>query len=410
MRHPRWSLLPLLLCGACAWVSQAELDARFDLDGDGVPRPDDCDDGDPGQGVRAVEVCDDAGRDEDCDGLADDDDDDAMGQRPWYLDGDGDGRGTIGVRVKACDPPLGFVAGSTDCDDADPSPDPEVCPSFLVSAGRAGACAVRGDGVLDCEVFSAQPEAGEVEAALAALPSGAGVLDVAVGDSHVCIVTTDEALRCAGVAPVVSQLLEDPGGTPGVGTVGVDAGPWLAVSADGPFTCALALDGAVTCWATGISFRRAPSARRFIEIETGAAHVCGRAADGAVECFGFCQGTGECDAPTVEALSGIVAGDTFSCGFVRDGSNARVRCWGASPTRDSGPRQIGERTVELSAEGGVLCELNDDGKVICVSGERSWEAPETAPPLVGVDTSVTAVCGLDPSGEPRCFGLDFGPR
>lgn len=400
----------LVLGVGCPWVSQADLDTRFDLDGDGVARPEDCDDGDPGQGRPAVEVCDEVGRDEDCDGRADDEDDDAVGQRPWYLDADGDGRGDIGVRIKACDPPPGFVAGSTDCDDTDPSPDPAVCPAFTVSAGRAGACAVRSDGVLDCEVFAEEDDAEAVEAALASLPAGAGVLDVAVGDTHVCLVTTDEVLRCAGDAPVVAQLPADPAGLPGGGTVGVDAGPWLSVSADGPFTCALALDGAVTCWATGISFRRAPTARRFIEIETGAAHVCGRAADGSVECFGFCQEDGECDAPLVESLSGVVAGDAFSCGFVRDGSSERVRCWGAAPLRDLGPRQIGERTVELSAEGGVLCELSDDRRTTCVSGERAWTSPAADPGLVGIDASTTAVCGLDPTGEPKCFGLDFGPR
>lgn len=33
--------------GGCALISEADLAARMDLDGDGVPRPDDCDDADP---------------------------------------------------------------------------------------------------------------------------------------------------------------------------------------------------------------------------------------------------------------------------------------------------------------------------------------------------------------------------
>ena len=149
-----WPLLHTI--AACALVSDADLMDRFDVDGDGVSRPDDCDDddkhvgqevdwfadqdgdgfgsGEPsarcvgGEGFSAVdgdcdegdqyaypgapEICD--GIDEDCDGVVDEDARDAT---PWYPDVDGDGFGDPTGVVIACTPPDGFIADNMDCDD-----------------------------------------------------------------------------------------------------------------------------------------------------------------------------------------------------------------------------------------------------------------------------------------------------
>jgi len=128
------------------------------MDGDGVPRPTDCDDSDASVRVNAYyadsdqdgfgsevmtrgcvleegyaersgdcddsdadinplgsEVCD--GADNDCDGLVDDDDEDAP-LFVWYRDEDGDGAGDQEVSTEACAPPVGYVTGDVvDCDD-----------------------------------------------------------------------------------------------------------------------------------------------------------------------------------------------------------------------------------------------------------------------------------------------------
>ncbi len=74
----------------------------------------DCDDGDPEVFPGSAERCD--SRDQDCDGMIDED---AVDATAWYLDGDGDGEGA-GAPVLACDAPDGAVATADDCDDADP--------------------------------------------------------------------------------------------------------------------------------------------------------------------------------------------------------------------------------------------------------------------------------------------------
>ena len=65
----------------------------------------------------ALELCDDAGIDENCDGVANDAT--AYDAIDWYEDKDGDGAGDPESTVKGCDQPLGYVERPDDCDDSD---------------------------------------------------------------------------------------------------------------------------------------------------------------------------------------------------------------------------------------------------------------------------------------------------
>lgn len=92
---------------------------------DAVASADDCGPYDPGRFPGAAETCD--GADEDCDGAVDEEVDTGA---TWCADTDGDGFGDSATCVSACDPPAGWVATDTDCDDtrADVNPRaPEVC-------------------------------------------------------------------------------------------------------------------------------------------------------------------------------------------------------------------------------------------------------------------------------------------
>jgi hypothetical protein len=83
----------------------------------------DCDDTDAEVHPDAPERCD--GVDQDCDGEVDED---VVGV--WYADADGDGFGDAGAALDECDPPEGYVADGTDCDDAQAAAfpgNPEVC-------------------------------------------------------------------------------------------------------------------------------------------------------------------------------------------------------------------------------------------------------------------------------------------
>ena len=86
---------------------------------------DDCDDDDDAVHPGAAEICN--GKDDDCDG-------NQPAVPSWYADADGDGYGDPLNGVASCDPPSGYVATASDCNDADPnvSPeDPERCDNAI---------------------------------------------------------------------------------------------------------------------------------------------------------------------------------------------------------------------------------------------------------------------------------------
>jgi len=76
---------------------------------------DDCDDADSASFPGAAEQCD--GRDNDCNGLADDGD--PVSDRVWFYDADGDGFGSAVDTLSACAVPEGYVVSGDDCDDGD---------------------------------------------------------------------------------------------------------------------------------------------------------------------------------------------------------------------------------------------------------------------------------------------------
>ncbi|MFT5584317.1 MAG: hypothetical protein ACI9VR_001902, partial [Cognaticolwellia sp.] len=79
----------------------------------------DCDDLDPAVNPAAQEICN--GLDDDCDGSIDMDAVDALS---WYADSDSDSYGDPGDLLLSCTQPGGYVADSTDCDDAQGNTNP----------------------------------------------------------------------------------------------------------------------------------------------------------------------------------------------------------------------------------------------------------------------------------------------
>jgi hypothetical protein len=91
-----------LFAAGCVFITDEEEAWRMDIDGDGIRRPMDCDDLDPGTG----------------------------GPRRVWPDRDGDQHGSSTMGVQACVPPVGYAAVDDDCDDDNGAiypGAPEVC-------------------------------------------------------------------------------------------------------------------------------------------------------------------------------------------------------------------------------------------------------------------------------------------
>src|SRR6185436_11758807 len=88
-----------------------------DLDLDGTPACQDCDDTNAARSPAANEVCN--AIDDDCDALVDDLDPDVdrNTMATFWKDADGDGHGDAAAPVLACAPPAGAVNNQDDCDD-----------------------------------------------------------------------------------------------------------------------------------------------------------------------------------------------------------------------------------------------------------------------------------------------------
>ena len=143
-----------------------------DTDGDGFGDPDasvqaceapeghvadgtDCDDGDPAVNPDAAEVCDPDQTDEDCDGHADEDDEDTdpSTMQSWVPDADGDGFFDHDSASLVCTPPASGswtqTPGEHDCDDTEHTVypgAPELCGDGLVNDCDSDAA----DVVADC--------------------------------------------------------------------------------------------------------------------------------------------------------------------------------------------------------------------------------------------------------------------
>jgi hypothetical protein len=105
----------------------------------------DCDDSNPAINPSAIEVCN--GKDDDCDLVPDD----GVAGSKWFRDVDGDKFGDPNKTLTACLQPSGYLADSRDCDDTDPTVNPNAIDSCL--DGRDRNC----DGVFDacdsCHAF-----------------------------------------------------------------------------------------------------------------------------------------------------------------------------------------------------------------------------------------------------------------
>ena len=155
------SLMATLACngpiaGTCpsgfVWSDDAHQCFAKDSDADGSADLYDCADDDPAVYPGAPEICD--GIDNDCNGVADDEDGNVLATTSYYADLDGDGVAGSLLVVKACEKPEGFYVSPGDCDDGDRDTWPgaeEICD------GRDNDC----DGEIEDEAICEGAGAGD---------------------------------------------------------------------------------------------------------------------------------------------------------------------------------------------------------------------------------------------------------
>ena len=222
-----------------------------------------------------------------------------------------------------------------------------------------------------------------------------------VADRATCVLQNDASVACFG--SLFGGIKDVPAG----------AG-WSAVAAGSFFGCVLDAQGAPTCWGRTSTFEvPMPSGLRLRSIAAGHSHVCGVSLQGEAVCWGVCA-QGECDGPT--ALGPVVevaAGRTHSCG--RDEAG-RVECWGGLKRYQQPPKEM--RFDQVVAGFEFSCGIMSRTKHVLCWGDNALlpppvgEFPENDPerhrfrPYTSISAMWNHVCGIDLSGETRCWGYN----
>ena len=389
----------------------------------------DCDDRSQDINPDAQEIC--SSRDEDCDGLVDENP-----IVPYFPDTDGDLRGDDSAEPQlACIPPVGFVSNNADCDDADPAVHGgrvETCDAVdndcdgLADEGLINCCGngdvdgfeqcedgnrMAGDGCDSncqievgwrCDETGCETDCGDGETVGAELCDDGNRFDgdmcsaacdrigqISVTSGGGCRVFANGAIDCWGE-------VEDP-----------PVGTYIDVFASSTGPCALREDRSVVCWDEGRTTRN-PSGE-YIDIAGAFDAACGIRADGSMHCF---DGQHSMDPIPNGPFTSIDVGDHLACAIREDQTLA---CVADDIAAGFPPEVLGEYPpagtfTQLSFAGTAGCAVGTDGTLSCFGandGGFILGSPPTGT-FEQVECSGLHCCALPANGRPVCWG--FGSR
>jgi len=233
-------------------------------------------------------------------------------------------------------------------------------------------CAVTTDDALKCAGLNSYISA-ETTTTIAGLESGVG--SVALSDAHACVVMVDGSVECWGAPGTGSDAA--PSTTPA--TVSGLPAATTAVTAGYDFSCALLTTGAVWCWGdnaegelgnndsthTTSSTPVDTGLSNVVAITSGNLHSCALISDGSVKCWGYNfsgqigdNSTTNRLAPvsvsTLSAVSAIAAGGDRTCAITNTGV---TKCWGANSNGGVGDNSTMDRYLPTAVNGTPAVKL-----------------------------------------------------
>lgn len=235
-----------------------------------------------------------------------------------------------------------------------------------IAAGGSFACArlaAATDSSVSCWGRNSSGQAGQYDMTTPRVAPGpvgglgSGVVGLAAGDSHACVIMAASGVRCWGEND--TGQLGDGDTTDSYLPVDVpNTADAASLAIGGSHSCLLSTAGEVRCWGSGSSGQIgdglslpsfaplvAPLPSAAVQIVAGTAHTCARLDDSRVFCWGnnvlgqVGDGTTENRASPVEitalgtATSALTAGAFHTCARLADGS---ARCWGSDESGQLG--------------------------------------------------------------------------
>lgn len=251
-----------------------------------------------------------------------------------------------------------------------------------VALGESASCAVRSDGEAVCWPQSA----GDL-----ATPSPGPWRSLAAGWGEACGLRPDGRLQCWGKKN-------------GVAAAAPVSGRFIAVSISALDGCAIRIDGTLQCWSVNTpGYLDTPPPGRFLRVSVADYHACALRADGRVLCWGPGL-NGSNDAPETDGFVDVSVGRYHGCALHEHGN---VVCWGT---------QLGSPDVAVVAPQGEFTDITSaydyncgrkaDGTAQCWNGNpfEEWPLSANSPALNSVAVGGGEVCVLDTEGEAHCAG------
>jgi alpha-tubulin suppressor-like RCC1 family protein len=146
------------------------------------------------------------------------------------------------------------------------------------------------------------------------------------------------------------------------------SGPWLDLESGDAATCAIDMDGALTCWGDSLA-SNAPDGL-FLDVAMGLDWACGLLKDGTPQCWGNDDGipTGLSLAQQIQ----VEASDDMLCSL---DAFSRPECWGCEGNNCDVPRSV---FADLAVSSAGACAVRENGEILC------WGQVDEEPPVEAI--------------------------
>jgi RHS repeat-associated protein len=327
-------------------------------------------------------------------------------------------------------------------------PPPSVVGTAL-GVGAGHACAVSATGALRCWGANASGQLGDATTSNRSTPVDVvgittGVVAVAGGGSHTCMLTSAGGVRCWGAND--RGQLGNGNNTPSLSPVdvqGLSTGV-LDIAVGTAHSCAFMQGGSIKCWGAGTKGsvgdgagvdRNTPvdvsqvGSGNF-DLRAGGEHTCVVGAGGGIKCWGDNSAgqLGDGSSAAFQLLPvavtglggsalGVEVGGLHTCALLADGS---VQCWGSNVsgqlgTGDNASQPQPSSVVGLSAGTTSIAVGNSSScAIVNAGGVKCWgniNSANLASDVYGLDTLTAELgvggafaCALNANGLVRCWG------